>query len=99
MPFNSSAPVMYFNKDAFKEAGLDAEKRIWTYDEVTAAAKKLAKKDAAGTVIRHGIGFMLYCWILEQELATQTALFADPGTAGRSGLISLCSTRARRRTG
>ena len=79
MPFNSSAPVMYFNKAAFREAGLDAEKRIWTYDEVSAAAKALTKKDASGTVIRHGIGFTLYSWILEQELATQTALFADPG--------------------
>ena len=79
MPFNSSAPVMYFDKAAFKEAGLDTEKRIWTYDEVSAAAKKVTKKDATGAVIRHGIGFTLYCWILEQELATQTALFADPG--------------------
>ena len=79
MPFNSSAPVMYFDKAAFRAAGLDAEKRIWTYDEVTAAAKALTKKDASGAVTRHGIGFTLYSWILEEELATQTALFADPG--------------------
>jgi sn-glycerol 3-phosphate transport system substrate-binding protein len=79
MPFNSSAPVMYFNKTAFKEVGLDTEKRIWTYDEVSAAARKLTKKDASGTVTRHGIGFTLYSWIFEQELATQTALFAAPG--------------------
>ena len=79
MPFNSSAPVMYFDTTAFKEAGLDTAKRIWTYDEVSAAAKKLTKKDAAGNVVRHGIGFTLYCWILEEELATQTALFGDPG--------------------
>ena len=25
MPFNSSTPVMYYNKDAFKAAGLDPE--------------------------------------------------------------------------
>jgi sn-glycerol 3-phosphate transport system substrate-binding protein len=79
MPFNSSAPVMYFDTTAFREAGLDAGKRIWSYDEVTAAAKKLTRKDAGGTVTRHGIGFTLYSWILEQELATQTVLFADPG--------------------
>jgi len=79
MPFNSSAPVMYFNKAAFKEAGLDPEKRVWTYDEASAAAKKLTKKDAGGAVIRHGVGFTLYSWILEQEIAMQTALFADPG--------------------
>jgi sn-glycerol 3-phosphate transport system substrate-binding protein len=79
MPFNSSAPVMYFDRNAFKQAGLDPEKRIWTYDEVSAAANALTRKDASGAVIRHGIGFTLYSWIFEQELATQTALFADPG--------------------
>jgi sn-glycerol 3-phosphate transport system substrate-binding protein len=79
---------MYFDKAAFKEAGLDANKRVWTYDEVAAAAKKLVKKDGDGKVVRHGIGFTLYSWILEQELATQGALFADPGN-GRQ-------TRARK---
>jgi sn-glycerol 3-phosphate transport system substrate-binding protein len=79
MPFNSSAPVMYFDKTAFKEAGLDASKRVWTYDEVAAAAKALVKKDSSGKVLRHGIGFTLYSWILEEELATQGVLFADPG--------------------
>ena len=43
MPFNSSAPVMYFNTNAFKEAGLDPAKTVWTYDEVLDAAKKLTK--------------------------------------------------------
>jgi sn-glycerol 3-phosphate transport system substrate-binding protein len=84
MPFNSSAPVMYFDKAAFKEAGLDAEKRIWSYDEVTAAARKLVKKEADGKIIRHGIGFTLYSWILEEELATQGALFADPANGRQS---------------
>jgi sn-glycerol 3-phosphate transport system substrate-binding protein len=84
MPFNSSAPVMYFDKTAFKEVGLDVSKRIWTYDEVAAAAKKLIKKDADGKVTRHGIGFTLYSWILEQELAAQGALFADPGNGRQS---------------
>jgi len=84
MPFNSSAPVMYFDKTAFKEVGLDTSKRIWTYDEVVAAAKALTKMDAEGKVIRHGIGFTLYSWILEEELATQGALFAYPAN-GRQG--------------
>jgi sn-glycerol 3-phosphate transport system substrate-binding protein len=78
MPFNSSAPVMYFNTHAFKEAGLDPEKKVWTYDEVIAAAKKLTKKDASGKVTQYGAGFTLYSWIFEQELATQGALFATP---------------------
>ena len=89
MPFNSSAPVMYFNKTAFKEVGLDTEKRIWTYDEVSAAAKALTKKDASGAVVRHGIGFTLYSWIFEEELATQTVVFADPGNGRQTRAQSL----------
>jgi sn-glycerol 3-phosphate transport system substrate-binding protein len=78
MPFNSSAPVMYYDKNAFKEVGLDPEKKIWTYDELLDAAKKLTVKDASGKVTRYGAVFTLYSWIFEQELATQGALFADP---------------------
>jgi len=78
MPFNTSSPVMYFNKAAFKEAGLDTEKRIWTYDEVFDAAKKLTKKDSSGKVTQYGAGFTAYSWLFEQELAIQNALFADP---------------------
>jgi sn-glycerol 3-phosphate transport system substrate-binding protein len=78
MPFNSSAPVMYYDKNAFKEVGLDPEKKIWTYDEILDAAKKLTVKDASGKVTRSGVVFTLYSWIFEQEQATQGALFADP---------------------
>ena len=41
MPFNSSTPVMYYNKDAFKKAGLDPENPPKTWKEVDAAGKKL----------------------------------------------------------
>ena len=40
-PFNSSTTVFYYNKDAFKKAGLNAEKAPATWPEVFAAAKKL----------------------------------------------------------
>jgi len=41
LPFNSSTPVLYFNKDAFKKAGLDANKPPKTWKEFSAAAEKL----------------------------------------------------------
>lgn len=41
MPFNSSTAVMYYNKDAFRKAGLDPEKAPVTWPEFFAAAKKL----------------------------------------------------------
>lgn len=41
MPFNSSTTVFYYNKDAFKAAGLDPNKPPTTWPEVTLAAAKL----------------------------------------------------------
>ena len=40
-PFNSSTPVLYINKDAFKKAGLDPDKPPRTWPEVGETAKKL----------------------------------------------------------
>ena len=40
-PFNSSTPVLHYNKDAFKAAGLDPEKPPTTWPEVASAAAKL----------------------------------------------------------
>jgi sn-glycerol 3-phosphate transport system substrate-binding protein len=40
-PFNSSSTVMWYNKDAFRKAGLDPNQPPKTWPEVFAAAKKL----------------------------------------------------------
>ena len=40
-PFNSSTTVFYYNKDAFKKAGLDANNPPKTWVELTAAAAKI----------------------------------------------------------
>lgn len=40
-PFNSSTTIFYYNKDAFKAAGLDPNKAPSTWPEVMAAADKL----------------------------------------------------------
>jgi len=45
-PFNSSTPILYYNKDAFAKAGLDANKAPVTWAEVAEYARKL---QAAGT--------------------------------------------------
>ena len=41
LPFNSSTTVFYYNKDAFKAAGLDPNKAPTTWPEVVLAAAKL----------------------------------------------------------
>ncbi|GAA5234125.1 sn-glycerol-3-phosphate ABC transporter substrate-binding protein UgpB [Verticiella sediminum] len=41
MPFNSSTPVFYYNKDAFKKAGLDPDDPPKTWQAVADAGQKL----------------------------------------------------------
>jgi sn-glycerol 3-phosphate transport system substrate-binding protein len=55
IPFQRSTIVMYWNKAAFKEAGLDADKPPANWNEMTQAAAKLVKKDASGNVTRWGV--------------------------------------------
>ena len=47
MPFNSSTAVMWWNKDAFKKAGLDPEKPPATWEEVEKVTATLKAKNAA----------------------------------------------------
>ncbi len=76
MPWATSNPILYYNKDMFKAAGLDPDKPPKTFEEVADAAKKLTKGDVKG------IALPIDDWYMEQSLATQGAYFADP-TNGR----------------
>ncbi|HZQ72154.1 MAG TPA: ABC transporter substrate-binding protein [Burkholderiales bacterium] len=55
IPFQRSTIVLYWNKDAFKEAGLDPNKPPTTWAEMTSMAQKLTKRDASGNVTRWGV--------------------------------------------
>jgi sn-glycerol 3-phosphate transport system substrate-binding protein len=55
IPFQRSTPVMYWNKEAFKEAGLDPETPPATWEELVDFGKKLTKKDANGNVTQWGV--------------------------------------------
>ena len=55
IPFQRSTIVMYYNKDAFRDAGLDPNQPPATWDELAAMGKKLVKKDASGQVKRWGV--------------------------------------------
>jgi sn-glycerol 3-phosphate transport system substrate-binding protein len=46
MPYNSSTPILYYNKDAFKKAGLDPEKPPKTWQDVEVFSKKLIASGA-----------------------------------------------------
>ncbi|MCI7186803.1 MAG: ABC transporter substrate-binding protein [Fusobacterium mortiferum] len=81
MPFNSSASILLYNKDAFKEVGLDPEKAPKSYEELAEAAKKLTK----GTE-RYGFAMIMDAWFIEQLLANENTLYVNEenGRAGKS---------------
>jgi len=73
IPFQRSTIVLYWNKEAFKEAGLDPEKPPANWQEETAFAQKLTKRDSAGNATQWGMqipssGFPYW---LFQALTTQ----------------------------
>ena len=47
LPFQRSTPVLYYNKDMFKAAGLDPSKGPANFQELLADAKKLTKSDGS----------------------------------------------------
>ena len=79
MPFNSSTPVMYYNKDAFKAAGLDPEAAPATFEEVEDAGKAIVKSNPE----MKGFALQAYGWLYEQLLANQGALLLNKDN-GRS---------------
>lgn len=55
IPFQRSTPVMYWNKDAFKKAGLDPNQPPKTWGELVTDAQKLTVRDADGKVTQWGV--------------------------------------------
>jgi sn-glycerol 3-phosphate transport system substrate-binding protein len=54
VPFHNSTPLLYYNVDHFREAGLDPDKPPRDWAELIAAAKKLTKREG-DRVTRWGI--------------------------------------------
>ncbi|MET0204576.1 MAG: ABC transporter substrate-binding protein, partial [Casimicrobiaceae bacterium] len=55
IPFQRSTIVLYWNKEAFKEAGLDPNKAPANWKEMAEYAQKLTKRDASGKVTQWGV--------------------------------------------
>lgn len=73
IPWNSSNPVLYYNKTIFKKAGLDPENPPKTYGEVLKACEKIVSSKAAAK----GITWPLHTWFVEQWVCMQGALLAN----------------------
>jgi sn-glycerol 3-phosphate transport system substrate-binding protein len=59
IPFQRSTMVLFYNKDAFAEVGLNPDAPPKTWDELIEYSKKLTKKDPSGNIIRYGVGIAL----------------------------------------
>ena len=55
IPFQRSTVVLYYNKELFREAGLDPNKPPQNWAEQVSYAQKLTKRDASGNVTTWGI--------------------------------------------
>lgn len=82
MPFNTSNPILYYNKDLFKAAGLDPAKPPKTFEELKAAAAAITQTGKAT-----GANFAIYGWFMEQLFANQGAEFINNGN-GRTSMAT-----------
>ncbi|MFW6306511.1 MAG: extracellular solute-binding protein [Bacillota bacterium] len=54
LPFNSSTPFLFYNKDAFREAGLDPNKPPRTFEEMEEYGEKLVESGVVENAITFG---------------------------------------------
>ena len=73
MPFNSSTPILYYNKDMFEEAGIT--KVPESLPEIGEIAEDLMQKGGAG----EPISLSIYGWFFEQFTGKQGAAYVDNG--------------------
>lgn len=81
MPFNSSTAMLYYNKDAFEEAGIMEAPDTWA--DVEEMGMKIIESGAAS----HGLSFGWPAWILEQMHAYHNVPYAN-NVNGREGRAS-----------
>lgn len=73
MPFNSSTPIMYYNKEMFNKAGITEIPD--SLEGIEAVGEKLLNEGGAGQVISLGI----YGWFFEQFIGKQGLEYANNG--------------------
>lgn len=88
MPFNSSTLLLYYNKDAFEEVGLDPETPPTTLDEIADACAKLTVTEN-GQVTRYGFNAVLDRYLMVNLIGNQgDGTYFGDNESGRAGLIT-----------
>lgn len=59
IPFQRSTMILYYNKDAFREVGLDPDRPPKTWAELVEYSQKLTKVGPDGNTQRYGVGIAL----------------------------------------
>ncbi|OAQ53664.1 carbohydrate ABC transporter substrate-binding protein, CUT1 family [Natrinema mahii] len=73
LPFNNSNAIMYINRDAFEEAGLDPDDPPRTLAEVRSASEQLVDQD----VTQYGITWPNHVWFVETWYGFEGELMTD----------------------
>jgi sn-glycerol 3-phosphate transport system substrate-binding protein len=81
MPFAVSGPVLYYDKNAFRKAGLDPEKPPLTLDEVRTASEKLK---SSGAVKNAGYGLKVDPGYFQQWRALANKLTVNNGNGRKA---------------
>ena len=87
MPCGLAVPLMYYNKNPFREVGLDPDQPPRDLDEVRAASEKLIQRDSAGNVTRYGFALEIHPWFVEFTLAGANELYVNNDN-GRDGFAT-----------
>lgn len=80
-PYNSSSPILYYNKDIFQKAGLDVNNPPKTWNEVWDAAKKIKTSGAAPC----GYTSTWLTWIHTENFAAWNNISWATGENGLAG--------------
>jgi sn-glycerol 3-phosphate transport system substrate-binding protein len=93
LPFNSSSPVLYYNKDLMKKAGLNPRQPPTTFGGLLDACKKIEAARIGATCF----GMSLNGWFVENWMAEQGVTFLNNnnGRSGRATETNLDTQAAR----
>lgn len=91
MPLNASSMLMYYNKDAVREAGLDPDAPPATIAELADWTDKLTVRNSDGSIARYGLNIQMDRYELVNFLAgvsdTGCNYIGDNG-GGRDGMMT-----------
>jgi sn-glycerol 3-phosphate transport system substrate-binding protein len=82
MPFNVSTTVLFYNKDAFRKAGLDPEKPPQTWPQLIDAAKKIRSTNAAAC----GYTTTWLAWVMLEQFSSRHNVAFGTHNNGRASV-------------